>query len=451
MFYNKIMEKTIRIERRAIEIELCELEVIKGPDRGKVFRLSSRDLIMGSSASCEIRLSDPTVSKEHARITWDDESKLYKIQDLESTNGTYLNGVKIVSAFLSQNGINIRMGQTEMVFKAIGERRVIDIFPEENFFGCVGKSLAMREIFARAFKFAQTDLNILIEGETGVGKEELARAIHLASPRRNKNFVICDLTTVDKNLFLSEVFGYEKGAFTGAEKSKDGIVSLANLGTLFLDEIGEIPIQDQIHLLRFVEKKEYRPVGSTKVLYADTRIISATSRKIDEEIEKGNFRSDLFFRLAQVRIRIPPLRERKEDIFPLAHFFLERNCEDKKEFEKLYGFLSENSALILGYSWPGNVRELKNFIERFYKIWKATNELQIDILVGGDSKFKVDLEQDFKSLKHKLIEEFEENYVKTLYSICRGNISECARMAKINRKYMEKLIKKYIKDLKLNI
>lgn len=439
------MEKTIKIERKTLEIDICELEVTEGPDKGKVFRLSSRDVLVGSSPSCDIRLSDLTVSRQHARITWNDKMEAFQIQDLGSTNGTYLNGVRVFSALLSHNGIDIKMGKTNMVFRAIGKKKHFELFPHENFFGCIGESLAMRDIFANALKIAQTDLNILIEGETGVGKEELARSIHLASPRKNNNFVVCDLTTIDKNLFLSELFGYERGAFTGADRSKEGLVSTANLGTLFLDEVGEIPPQDQAHLLRFVERKEFRPIGSTKSVYLDVRIISATSRNISEEIDKGTFRSDLFFRLAQVRIRIPPLRERKEDIFPLIRHFLLRLSENEKEAEELYNHLYENSAAILGYSWPGNVRELKNFVERFYAIWKTTGEKRIEIQLESKASDRRTQNMDFKTAKHRMIEDFERNYIREIYLLCKGNISECARMAKVNRKYMEKLIRKYIR------
>lgn len=438
------MEKTIKLEKQQTEIDICELEISKGPDKGKKFRLSSRETIIGTSPTCDINLSDPTVSRQHARIIWDERNKLFQIEDLGSTNGTYLNDVRIISAFLSGNGINVKIGNTELVFRAIGKKKTLEIFPEDNFFGCIGRSLVMKEIFASAFKIAQTELNILIEGETGVGKEELAKAIHLASPRKDGNFVICDLTTIDKNLFLSELFGYEKGAFTGAEKSKEGLVSASNRGTLFLDEIGEIPPQDQVQLLRFVEKKEFRPIGSTKNIYVDTRIISATSRNISDEIEKGNFRSDLFFRLAQFRIKIPPLRERKEDIFPLIRYFLHKLSGNEKETEQLYEQLYKNFKLILGYSWPGNVRELKNFVERFYNMWKITNEFYIELPI--EQKIQENTPADFKSMKQKVIEEFEKNYVKNLYLSCKGNISECARVAKINRKYMEKLVKKYIRN-----
>jgi DNA-binding NtrC family response regulator len=439
------MERTIKIEKKFLEISVGELIVINGKDKGKIFKLASREVLVGTSPSCEIRLSDPTVSRTHCKIFWNDEVKMFQVQDLGSTNGTLINKIPVVNAFLPPESV-ITLGETEMVFKQSGKKRQIELFPDENFFGCVGVSQAMREIFSIALKSAQTDLNILIEGETGVGKEELAKAIHKASPRKEKNFIVCDVTTIPKELFLTELFGYEKGAFTGADKSKKGLVELADGGTLFIDEIGEISPQDQAHLLRFVEKKELRPIGSNIIKKVDVRIISATSKNIDEEVEKGNFRSDLFFRLSQFRIKIPPLRERKEDIFPLILDTLRKLTDDEKKINMLYDFLQKNSSFILSYNWPGNVRELKNFTERFYRIWEITGEMKVDIPFMSIKNETPQDKYDFKYQKRKIIEDFERAYIIELYQRCKGNISECARLAKVNRKYMEKLIRKYIKN-----
>ena len=490
--------RTTKLEVRSIRLKVGELIVQEGnkADRGKNFRLSEREFVIGTSPSCDIRLHDETVSRFHCKILWDEKKQLFCVKDLGSTNGTFINGVEVKEALIPQDGAMITLGKTKLFFRYIGRERNISLFPSDRFYGCVGRSIAMREIFSTAMKIAQSDLNILIEGETGVGKEELARAIHMASPRKSADFVVCDLSTIPPELFPSELFGYEKGAFTSAEKSKEGLLEIADGGTIFLDEIGEVSPQNQVHLLRFTERKEVRRIGSSKTKKVDVRIISATSKNIDEEIERGKFRADLFYRLAQFRIKIPPLRERKEDIFPLIENFLDKLSPTQKEKDIIMDFFKEHSSLILGYEWRGNVRELRNFVERTFHIYRATGELRIDItpdagvgqyekaknpaifpsgisypttnpdesshytashfsiptLLPDDIK-KIMIDKDgkiksFKDIKRSLVEGFESVYVRELYRLCKGNISECARVAGVNRKYMEKLVKKYIKGQK---
>ncbi len=228
--------------------------------------------------------------------------------------------------------------------------------------GIVGSSKVMQEVFKTVAKVARSSITVLITGESGTGKEVIARAIHNYSDRRNKPFVAVNCAALPANLLEAELFGYEKGAFTGAVSSKKGLFEQANGGTIFLDEIGELPLPLQAKLLRVLQEKEIRPIGSERSRKIDVRVIAATNRNLEEEVKKGTFREDLYFRLNIVKIELPPLRERKEDIVPLAHHFIRRFS---KEFKLPPKELSADAVeFLLSYHFPGNVRELENMVLR---------------------------------------------------------------------------------------
>lgn len=228
--------------------------------------------------------------------------------------------------------------------------------------GIVGSSKVMQEVFKTVAKVARSSITVLITGESGTGKEIIARAIHRYSDRKNKPFVAVNCAALPANLLEAELFGYEKGAFTGAVSSKKGLFEQANGGTIFLDEIGELPLSLQAKLLRILQEKEVRPIGSERSKKIDVRVIAATNRNLEEEVKKGTFREDLYFRLNIVKIKLPPLRERKEDIVPLAHHFIKRFS---KEFKLSPKELSADAVeFLLSYHFPGNVRELENMILR---------------------------------------------------------------------------------------
>ena len=233
---------------------------------------------------------------------------------------------------------------------------------EEKFQDLIGKSPAIKIVKETIEKIAPYDINVLITGESGTGKEVVAKTIHKLSKRKDKPFVAINCASLPADLLESELFGYKKGAFTGATSDKKGLIEEANGGTLFLDEIGEMPMSLQAKLLRFLEERKIRPLGSTKEIEVDVRIISATNRNLEEEIEKGNFREDLYYRLSTIIIKIPPLRERKEDIPLLAEHFL-------KEFQEKYGKRFEKISqdfldFLMKYEFKGNIRELRNLLEK---------------------------------------------------------------------------------------
>ncbi len=231
-----------------------------------------------------------------------------------------------------------------------------------QFLNIIGRSKPMQEVFSLIRRVSKTDANILILGESGTGKEMVARAIHYSSLRVDKPFIPIDCTTIPSELMESELFGYERGAFTGAMDRKIGLIEMAEGGTLFLDEIGDLDFALEKKLLRFLQEREIRRVGGKKKIQVDVRVLSATNRDIEAEVDKGEFRADLFYRLNVITIRIPPLRKRNEDIPLLAKFYLDHfNRKNKKNIR---GFDPEVKEIMQNYEWPGNVRELENVVER---------------------------------------------------------------------------------------
>lgn len=314
----------------------------------------------------------------------------------------------------------------------------------------VGKSKPIQKIKALLPTIAETNCNILITGETGTGKELLARIIHQLSPRRHGPFITLDCTTLQETIFESEVFGYEKGAFTGAIASKKGLVELADGGTLFIDEIGELPLPLQKKFLRFIQEKTFMRVGGTRLLKADVRLIAATNRNLEEEVKKGNFRSDLYFRLNTLIIEIPPLRERKEDIpLLLEHFIKVKTKEIGREFK---GFSKGFLEAIMNYSWPGNVRELQNLIERALILAKD-GYLTEDLLPSYTKKSEepkfinqkelINHDITLLSYGHKSLNDIEKEVILQALIKNNWNQTKTAQYLGISRKQLINKLKKY--------
>jgi DNA-binding NtrC family response regulator len=302
--------------------------------------------------------------------------------------------------------------------------------------GVIGVSQKMKDLLELAQKLAPgSETTVLIEGETGTGKELLAEYIHFLSPRSSFPFIPINCGAIPKDLFESELFGYEKGAFTGAlEKGKMGKVEAAEKGTLFLDEVGELPPTAQVKVLRVLDEKEYFKVGGVEKKKADVRIIAATNRDLESEVKKGNFRDDLYFRLNVVTLQIPPLRERKEDILPLFRFFVSRfNEQFKKEFLQIS---KEAEETILSYSWTGNIRELRNAVERIVLLEKGDTILgkHLSFLTGkeGPSEETVRF-KPFIPPQGIILDNVEKEYILEALRIKKGNKSEAAKMLGISR------------------
>jgi DNA-binding NtrC family response regulator len=433
------------------------LEVLDGPDRGK--RLTTRDRVVriGTSPDCDFELSDTTTSRFHARIEMDPSG--HRLIDEDSKNGTQLDDLRVRDAYLRPGSV-IRIGATTLRYDPGSEPVEIALSRSNRFGKILGQAASMREIFAILERVAPTDMTVLVEGESGTGKELVAEALHSHSRRASGPLVVFDCSAVAPNLIESELFGHVKGAFTGAVQARAGAFERANGGTLFLDELGELPLDLQPKLLRALEKREVRPVGGDKAVKVDVRIVAATNRNLQKEVEAGTFRQDLYYRLAVIRVVLPPLRRRAEDIPLLVRHFLGELGTNASGQAVQVAY--ETIVKLQQHRWPGNIRELRNFVERAAML--ATGDrLETRFLLPpafgdtqthaeGEQAAKVEaagtamagLEEDlpFKDAKARLIDAFERAYWTRLLERTRGNISAAARIAGIHRKSAEYLLKK---------
>jgi len=294
----------------------------------------------------------------------------------------------------------------------------------------VAVSEKMKKVMSLVARVASSDTTVLITGETGAGKEVVARAIHAASKRKKARFVAISCAAIPETLFESELFGYEKGAFTGASSSKPGKFEIADGGTLFLDEVGEIPLPIQTKLLRAIEEKEIERLGGLKKIRVDVRIVAATNKNLEEEVKKGNMREDFYYRLNVIRIHIPPLRERKEDVLPLAELFLRKFS--KKIGKKIEGFSKEAKKLLLSYSWPGNVRELENVVERAVVLTRTNLILPEDLSIF-DAREKMSLK----------LEDLEKKHIRKVMQMTGWKIKDAAELLGIHRNTLREKLRKY--------
>ena len=420
-----------------------------------------RLIYVGSSPDNLFVVEDPTVSRVHLKIEADRVG--HRLRDLDSKNGTAVNGIRVTDAYLPPE-CRIRVGETEIDFR-LGDESVEVQLATRNRFGSIrGESLEMREIFALLSRVAPTMATVLVEGESGTGKELIADALHREGARPKGPLVIFDCSAVPRDLVESELFGHTKGAFTGATGQRIGAFEEANGGTLFLDEIGELPIDLQPKLLRALESREVKPVGANNRVKVNCRIVAATNRNLEKEVQNGNFREDLYYRIAVIKVRLPPLRTRPEDIPLLVNHFVEQIRGDTPGIGK-FQISYETMQKLQRHAWPGNVRELRNFVER--AVLLADQEGHIDtrfigaegveslrqpvaaqhaVSLGSENTstgaIAIDYNLPYKDAKDRLTEEFEKIYWTRLLAKAGGNISEAARRGGIHRKSLEYLLKK---------
>ncbi len=332
------------------------LIVKEGSSAGRTLTVDegSCDVFVGTSPACALRLPDPLVSRRHVRFEVSGDQ--LRMRDASSTNGTYVNGTRTVEALLSGSE-TIRIGGTLLSVERSTRARPVEVSTETSFGEFVGSSLAVRRLYPLCAKVAASNVPLVIEGETGTGKEALAEAVHQMGKRANKPFAVFDCTAVPPSLIEGALFGHERGAYTGADTARAGIFEEADGGTLLIDEIGDLDLGLQSRLLRVIQKQEVRRIGGNKWIHVDVRVIAATRRDLDAEVAAGRFRDDLFFRLAVARVLLPPLRERPEDLELLARHFWALHTKDPAFPEEVLGRLRS-------YAWPGNVRELSNTMAR---------------------------------------------------------------------------------------
>ncbi len=434
-----------------VSLRKCQLVVVDGPNRGKKVSLNKNLTKIGKRETNDLVLLDKTVSRNHLEIEYSADSFL--LRDLGSTNGSFLNGSRVKEAYLSPGDL-IKAGNTTIEFVAYDEKVKIEPSDKEEFGLMVGKSRKMRQIFSILEKISPTHATVIIEGETGTGKDLVARAIHENSQRNAKPFVVFDCSAVAPNLIESELFGHEKGSFTGAVKARRGAFEEANGGTIFLDEIGELTADLQPKLLRALEQREIKRVGGNVPIKIDVRVICATNRNLRREIEEGRFREDLYYRLSVVKVSLPALRERPEDITPIVERFLTVGKFNMQAdgTPKVRRVEDDALKLLSRYQWPGNVRELSNVIERAVSFVDgdtiAKNHLDFVFaeMAHGEERterMSVDTDLPFKDAKQRIVEDFEKEYLAELLQRHGHNLSKAAREARIDRKHLRNLCKKY--------
>jgi DNA-binding NtrC family response regulator len=414
--------------------------VVSGPDRGLHRASNAAEFAIGKDRGNDLVLTDPTVSRHHCTITAAEQG--YRLRDLGSTNGTSIGGVAVESAFVKP-GTFLQLGGTAVRFDRVGGKVVEPLSAQDSFGRSIGRSPAIRRIFALLPKVAASASTVLIEGETGTGKTLLAEALHRASARHHGPFVVLDCSAIPPTLIESELFGHERGAFTGADRARAGVFEAAAAGTLFLDEIGELPLAMQPKLLRALEERLVRRIGSTRDTAVDARIIAASNRDLRRMVNRGDFRDDLFYRLAIVRLRLPPLRERVDDIPLLVQHFYHQFVGDEGAMPPL-----ELVEDLCHHDWPGNVRELRTAVERAVlfddpRIWREIQEPPHGPPAqwGPDELFRADT--PFRVSKERVITRWEARYVSDLIARHDGNLTRAARAARMDRSYLRELVAKH--------
>ncbi|MFO0570668.1 MAG: sigma 54-interacting transcriptional regulator [Polyangiaceae bacterium] len=434
---------------QALPVRTYSLRVEAGPDAGQAISIAGAEpqrTLVGKSHVCALRLTDPEVSRRHAAFRVVDAG--VEVVDLDSTNGTYVDGIRIGKAFV-RGEESIRVGRTTLRLAPTGVRAGQAKEDRSAFGAVMGASDAMRRLYRLCDQLAAASISVIIEGETGTGKEELARALHAMGPRRDGPFVVLDCTALAPSLVESELFGHERGAFTGSTRTHIGVFERAHGGTLFIDEIGDLPLELQPKLLRAVERGELVRVGGRETIRVDARLLVATRRNLDQWVAEGRFRDDLYHRLAVARIELPPLRERRGDVRMLASHFWAGLGGDPRAVPKAALESWENEP------WPGNVRELRNAVLRRYALGEPagpeSGEAESLSPSPGTAATRdadpyaavLGLELPLADARQRVVEAFEARYIEQMLEQHHDDVDRAAAAAGIARRHFYRLRSKY--------
>ena len=433
-----VMDRTLRIDesgRRSVRLELetLRLRVLEGPDAGAMASFCIPVIRVGSAGSNDLVLHDDTVSRFHAEIHV--QAGGLRLRDLDSTNGTFVGDLKVTEVEL-EPGRSCRFGATLVSLESRTEARVSPVGDEGALGDLVGRSQAMRDLYGLLRAVAPTDATVLVQGESGTGKELVARTLHARSGRAGP-LVVFDAATTDPEMVRGDLFGHEKGAFTGAERPRTGAFRAADGGTLFLDEIGELPLDMQPRLLRVLETREVQPMGADRPVPVDVRVVAATHRDLATMVAEGRFREDLYHRLAVIPLRVPALRERLEDVPALIEHLLGR-------LGKRLEFSPEARRALETHPWPGNVRALRNTLERLAVLVQGRRVELADLALpaagtatapspvpGGGPGTSLDLE------------EVERRTIEAALERCGGNRTHAARELGMSLATLKRRLRRY--------
>jgi len=435
--------RTARFDPTPLTDVVFDIAVARGPDGGKAVALSGASpnrVLVGTSPACDLTLTDREVSRRHVALALD--GRRVRLTDLGSTNGTVVDGVSVGEAWLS-GGETVQLGATVLEVRgrsAPGQAPTLPVVA--RFARVIGASTEMRRVYALCERLAASTVPVVIEGETGTGKEALAESLHEQGPRAAGPFVVFDCTAVPPSLVESELFGHERGAFTGAVAPRKGVFELAHGGTLLIDEIGDLDLALQPKLLRAIERSEVRRVGGTRPMRADVRILAATRRDLDREVQLGRFRDDLFHRLAVARIELPPLRSRRGDVALLVRHFVAELGGDAHTVPPALLRQWESDQ------WPGNVRELRNAVARRV----ALGDLAAASAGGGGRAAPDALDAlegvldalvaeglPFTRARDRVLDEFTRRYTDRMLQVHGGNVARAAAASGIGRRYFQRM------------
>ncbi|MFK7986811.1 MAG: sigma 54-interacting transcriptional regulator [Sandaracinaceae bacterium] len=432
------MDRTMNHDRRGPPLKRLRVTIVEGLDAGRSFEPSGATLSIGTGPDNDAVLTDPTVSRYHLELTRAGDG--IRVIDLGSSNGTYVGHTRIERAVVSP-GARVDLGRTVLQLSD-GAPRTEQATQRVEVAGVVARSEAMQRALSTAVQLAKSEVPVLLQGETGTGKEVLARAVHERSARKDGPFVVVDCGALPATLVASELFGHERGAFTGADRRRIGAFERAHGGTLFLDEIGELPSSVQPALLGVLERKRFRRVGGDVTVESDARVISATHRDLRPEANAGAFRPDLYFRLAVGRVRIPALRDRPDDIDALVEHFAR---EMTGTGDEVFGPAALDA--LRRQRWTGNVRELRNVVEASLAMGRlaleatapSPNPLHVVERASADSSPRL----PYAEARAEATAQFEYTYLASLIDETEGNASEAARRARMDRAWLLKLLKRH--------
>ena len=417
--------------------------IIEGPDAGREFLVGHGATLVGKAVDCDVLLTDRAISAHHVELSL--VGAAVRLRDLGSTNGTWIGGARVLESLVPP-GTVLQLGRTKIHLQGPDRSLVLEPSDDDHFGDLYGSSIAMRQLYAVLQRVAPRDVTVLVDGETGTGKELVARAIHTHSPRQHGPFVVFDCSAVAPELVESQLFGHSKGAFTGATQDRAGVFESGRGGTVFLDELDSLPLELQPKLLRVLEGRHVVRLGEFRERAVDVRVVAAAGRSPEEATASGALRKDLYFRLAVVRLTLPSLRDRMEDVGPLARVLLERmGCSIE---------VTEGPALdrLANHAWTGNVRELRNVLERAVAMAPAEVAtldelpLQLSGAMGASRDDKRRPRQlhaslPYKEAKDRVVSEWEAPYLREAFRRSGGNLSATAREVGLSRPHLRKLLR----------
>jgi DNA-binding NtrC family response regulator len=401
------------------------------------------ELRVGTHPSCDLVLADEAVSRLHFEIRVEPDG--YRLVDLGSRNGTFVDGFRARDLHLRPTAA-IAAGRTRLLFEPRDVELEVEASDRDGFGALLGQSPPMRALFAVLERVAPSHVPVLVEGETGTGKELVARSLHENGTRAGKPFVVLDCAAIPGNLMPSLLFGHVRGAFTGADEDRAGAFEEADGGTLFLDELGELPSDLQPRLLRAVETLTVTPIGSSEERRVDVRLVAATNRDLAAEVNRGAFRADLYHRLAVVRVTVPPLRDRPDDVRMLAERFVRQRHDPASGDRAIAAVPADVWRRLEQNDWRGNVRQLKNAIEAALALWDPGEPLDLlprAAAAPSHSTRPPDLERAFLEQRAEVLARFESTYVQSMLERHGGNVSRAAQAAGLDRAYFGRILRRH--------